>query len=670
LGRPPGRRLYMGIDIAEGSPASGKRPLYAVVIVDEEGRTIVSQGAAPLSRVIRLAWDYRPEKVALDNVLELAPSARDLEKVLGMFPPESVIVQVTLGEDGVPRSLREKARERGLDVGRGRLSPTRTAYLAALLAAMGEGVPVRVVEEKTVIVVSKARTPKGGGYSQRRLQRRVRASVHQAAMRVREALDRAGLDYDMSYRKSVGGLESAVFTVYAPREKLYGVVRPHRGLDYMITIRPVYKTRLQLPGEEKRSLRPVIVGLDPGITTGLAIIDLDGRVLLLESGKGLDRGSILEIVSRYGRPIIVAVDVAGVPDAARKLAAQFGAAVYSPGEDLSSAEKRELATRALGGSAPEDTHQRDALAAAYKAYLSLRQKLEHVESQLRRMGLDVDLEAVKESVVRGATLAQALERAIEEKLGSLEEAGEEKPRHARKPPAGPPSPDEGRLEALQAENISLRRRVRQLEKELEALRREVEEAKRSLRAELRRDPELRSLRGRIERLEALVRSLEEEKAALEEEARRLARIAVRLGRGELVLLRPVPNLTVRSLRRSEDEWGSLVPGEIVYVAGPGVVEEEAFRLLAEAMVLGVVVEKGARVPGRLARKYMVPVVPEDRLPAPGVFVERGLYLAGAEAREVLEEERRRLEEERRASLDLERLIEEYRSRRAGRPRKG
>jgi len=670
LGRAPARRLFMGIDIAEGSPSSSRRPLYAVVVIDAEGRTIASQQAAPLSRVIRLAWDYRPVKIAVDNVLELAPNVRDLERVLSMFPPESLIVQVTIGPDGVPRRLREKARERGLDVGKGKLSPSRTAYLAALLASMGEGVPVRVVEEKTVIVVSKARTPRGGGYSQRRLQRRVRASVHQAAMRVKEALDRAGLDYDMNYRRSVGGLESAVFTVYAPREKLYGVVRPHKGVDYVISVRPVYKTRIRVPGEEKRSLRPVIVGIDPGITTGIAVLDLNGRVLYLDSGKGLDRGTILEIVSNYGRPIIVAVDVAGVPEAARKLAAQFGAALYSPGEDMSSAEKRELAVRALGGTPPDDTHQRDALAAAYKAFLSLRQKLEQVESQVRRMGLEVDVEAVKESVIRGATLAQALEEAIEDKLGSIggrgggEEAARRPVRREQKPP------DEGRLEILQAENLALRRRIRELEREIEHLHREVDEARRRLRAELMRDPELRSLRERVSRLEAVVRRLEEERARLEEDLREARRLALMLARGERVLVRPVASLTVRALRRSEEEYGALLPGEILYVRGSGAVEEDAFRVLAEAGVAGVIVAGSGRVPERLARRYLVPVVQESSLPSPGVEEVLGLYVAGPEARERLEEARRRMEEARRGSLDLERLVEEYRSRRAGRPRKG
>jgi len=653
------RRLYMGVDIAEGAPGGRRRPLYAVAIVDGEGRLVASQSGVPLSRVIRLAWDYRPERVAFDNVLELAPSARELERVLSMFPPESVVVQVTLDERGGGRRLRDAARERGIDLGPGKPSPARTAYALAVLAALGEGVPVREVEEKTIITVTRGRSPGRGGQSQRRLERRVRASVHQAAMRIKEALDREGLDYDFSYRESVGGLESATFTVYAPRTRLYGVVRPHRGQDYVVTVKPVYKTRLSLPAAEAPS-RPVILGVDPGITTGVAILGLDGRVLYLGSGKGLDRGSILELVRRYGHPVVVAVDVAHVPEAVRKIASQLGAEVYSPPQDLSTAEKRDLAARAAG-KPPVDSHQRDALAAAYKAYTVLRRKLEQVEREVSRLGIEVDVDTVKEAVARGSTIAEALEAAIEERLAPQERA---EPRPPQRSP-GPRVDVEymaSRIAALEAENRALYERITRLERLLEEARMEAERARREARAELLRDAEVRALKAAIAALERQVERLRAEARARAEEAARLAEALVRVARGELVLVRVLPSLTARNIRRSEERLGPILPGEVLLVESPSVVEEEALRAVAEAGAAGVVYPAP---PPRLARRYMVPFVEYGRVERLIVRVSE-LVLAEARVREELEEERRRMEREREERLSLERIIEEYRrSRRAG-----
>ena len=655
-GRGSGR-VYMGVDIAEGSP-QGRRPLYSLAVVDEDGRLITSQSMVPLSRVIRVAWDYRPARIAFDNIMELASNVRELERILGMFPPESIIVQVTVDDRGSLRRLVDVARSHGLDVGRGKPSPVRTAYLLAVLASLGEGVPVRIVEEKTIITVTRGRSTGRGGQSQQRLQRRVRASVHLAAMRIKEALDRAGLDYDFSYRESVGGLESAVFIVYASRDKLYGIVRPHRGQDYVVTVKPVYRTRLSIP-QAGRPSRPIIVGLDPGVTTGIAILDLNGRLLYLDSGKNLDRGRILEIVSMYGNPVVVAVDVAHVPEAARKLAAQLGASLYAPPQDLSTVEKRELAEKAAGRP-PVDSHQRDALAAAYKAYMLLRRKLEHVERTVSRLGIDVDAETVKEAVVRGMTIAEALEAAIEEKLQEAREretAGQAKIKAER----GKPEPDTTylveRVEMLTAENRALTEKIAKLERMLEEARRDAERAWREAKAELLRDPEIARLRTRVEVVEREAARLRQE---LEDTRRILAELSTaltRVARGELILLRVIPSLTARNIRRSEEKLGPLLPGEVLLVESPSIVEEEAIRKLAEAGIAGVI------FPGatpRLARRYMIPFIEYNRISGSIVRIA-GHTLAEDKVKTLLEEEKKRMEEERRASLSLDRIIEEYRA---------
>lgn len=655
------RTFYMGIDIASGSPQGSRRPKYSVVIVNGDGRPVLVNPSVPLSRVIRLAWDYRPVKIGLDNPLELAAGVGELEKILSLFPPESEIVQVNLSPDGRLQKLKTVAREHGLEAGKGKLSSVKTAFIAAYLAKEGEGTPIRSIEEKTIIIVSKARSPRGGGFSQQRLQRRVRASVHIAAMKVKEALDKAGIEYDMHYRRSVGGLEQAVFTVYAPRTRLYGLVRPHRGLDYTITVKTIYKSRLNVASDSRRPDRPVIVGVDPGVTTGVAVLDLNGKPIYLASIKGIDRGSIIEEISGLGRPVMFAVDVSEVPESVRWIAAKFNAPVYSPPADLDAAEKREIATRILGRP-PVDTHQRDALAAAYKAFQLMRRKLEHVEHELSKMGVEIDVDKVKESVVRGVTLAEAIERAIDDVLGEKKRSGEGDREVLARNTENRGEPDYQylveKIERLEAERRILEDKIRELERRVRLAELEAASARRQVRLEILKDEEVRRLRERARLLESRINELEERLEHTMGVVRMLEEVAVKLQRGDLVLLRRLSSLTPRSIRKSEEVLGPLLPGEIIFLPRSAPIDREALGILAEASIHGVIAEDEKSAD--LLVSYGIPAIPSSRVPG-GVESIAGLLVAPGIVTGMLEDVAREIEERKRAELDLERLIREYRS---------
>ncbi|MEB3845362.1 MAG: DUF460 domain-containing protein [Desulfurococcales archaeon] len=654
----------MGVDLESGNPGSYRRPLYHVVIINGEGRVIENQESVPLPRLIRLVWQYRPDTVAFDNIMELADNRKTLTRILEMFPVETRIVQVTLDKTGF-RSMRELAKPYRDLVGPGKLTPGRTAYLAALLASQGQGTPVRVVEQRTLITVSKARSPTGGGYSQQRYQRRVRASVLNATMRVKEALDRAGLDYDMSYRRSEGGLESAVFTVYASREKLVGIVRPHRGLDYVVDVKPVYKVNLNIGAGEPPRTRPVIVGVDPGITTGLAVIDLKGRILLLESGKNLDRGALLDKIARTGRPILVAVDVRDPPETVKKLAAQLGASIYSPPSDLSIAEKRALAAKALRGSTPEDSHQRDALAAALKALQVLDGKLKHVESQVRRIGLDINVNTVKEAVLRGLTVAEALEAAIEQELESLQKTPAGSGETRRKSTMPNPRGCSQQGSELEIVIEHLKSRIRELEDENERLREDIERRITSFKAEVYRDSLLEKMTHQIEILTGQVETLKSELASSSKQLARMEDLLVRVWKRELVVAPRLRSLTVSNIRRVVERMGSL-EGEILYLENP-VYEEKALDEAKRRGVLGIIVTGSVDVSllAKAARKRLIPVVLLNSGGRPE-YLSESIVVLPAGIAETVRRERRALEEAASASLRIENIIKEYRIERSRR----
>ncbi|GAB6148007.1 hypothetical protein JCM10135_05480 [Stetteria hydrogenophila] len=655
----------MGVDIESGKPGSSKAR-YSVAIVDGEGRLVYKASEAPLARIIRLAWDYRPSCIATDNVFELAENARDLARIASLLPPETDIVQVTAKPSGGMESLLDSARRAGVELD-SKLTPSRTAYIAALIALHGGGSRVRFRGERVLVIVSKGRSPKGGGMSHERYMRRIRASVQRAARKIEEALERAGLDYDLTIRKGRGGYESAVFTVYAPREALRGVVRPHRGVDYAVSIKTVYEGPLEFggePGGGEAARRPVILGLDPGVSTGIAILDLNGEPLYVGSGKSLDRGSILSLVSRYGKPVMVAVDTSQVPEAVKKIAAQFNAEVYAPPEDLSVAEKSEIAQRVLGR-APRTPHERDALAAAYKAWLTVKGKVEKVSSYLGRIGLDLSSETVKESVLKGLTVAEAVERQIEKALAERLGGGRGEERRAQEQEAQAPRQciDPSRIHELEAEKYALQRMVEERDRVIEELERELARLRRRARAEAEAAvrAELDALRARVEMLEGEIDRLRGEVARREDEVAEAVRLIALASRGEVLVPRVLPSATLSSIRREEESNGPLRPGDVVYVGNPWMFEREAVKALAGAGVQAVLLPEAS---GGLASTLERSGVPVFRLSdyLRGEF--RGLLLLDARLRVDAERRRRELEEFRESEARLERLIEEYRRERA------
>ncbi len=662
------RKLCMGVDIESGKPGSSKAR-YSIAVVGEDGKLVYKASSAPLSRLVRLAWDYRPNCIATDNVFELAESVRDLARLASLLPPETRIVQVTAKQLGSMETLGEAARRIGVELD-SKPTPAKTAYLAALIALHGGGAEVRFREEKTLIIVSKGRSPKGGGMSHERYMRRIRASVQRATRKIEEALERAGLDFDLTIRKGRGGYDSAVFTVYAPREALRGVVRPRRGIDYTITIKSVYGPAFDF-GErgEETPKRPIILGVDPGITTGIAILDLEGRLLYLGSGKGLDRGTILNIVREYGKPVVVAVDTSQVPETVKKIASQFNTEMYAPSEDLSVAEKNEIAQKVLGRT-PSSTHERDALAAAYKAWAAVRDKMEKISSYLDKIGLDLDAETIKESVLRGLTIAEAVERQIEKVIsGWSSREGEARPqlKPQQEAPKTRTAVDASRLHELEAEKYTLQRMleekdklIRELERQLASLRRRAkEEAEAAVRGELE------TLRSRVETLEKEIDRLRNIIMLKEDEVKEATRLIVLASRGEVIVARVLPSATMASIRREEAANGPLSPGDVVYISNPGAYERSAVKALSEVPVLAVLLDE---VSGGLASTLERSGTPVFRLSDYLYTRFRGLILVKSKIRDDAVRRREELEMLRASQVNLERIIEEYRRERAQRLR--
>ncbi len=518
-------RRVLGVDLEPGSPA-GLRGRYAITLVGERGEILLSKRSVPLRKLLRILWEYKPDVLALDNIYELGSDTKELLKILSLFPPEVEVVQVTKGEE---KKLKTLAREAGLDVPPGKLSPSETSYLAAMLALMGYGLRVKAFETKTKIIVTKARTPRAGGSSMDRFKRSVKNSVMETVREIRELLEEYGFDYDVVIRQSDGGIASATFTVYAAREELSGIIKPRETDAVRVIIRPIALKKIYFEGVEETQNRYLIVGYDPGIESAIVLMDLKGEIIYAESSKNLDRGDIVNIINRFGTALIVATDKNPPPESVKKLAATLGAQLYVPPHSLSVQEKEEIGKKYE--KRIKNPHIRDALAAAYKAFTELSSKLSQIEAYLSRIELEIDEEKIKADVIRGKTVAEAIEMELERLLEEEMEREELKEFKKRRRQNTNIKSKDFKVQRLEAENEYLRRRVKELEEEIERLKEELES-----KQTVPEDVKVRALKEVIRNLSAEARAKEEEIRKLKEEIRELREIIKALSKGGLLAL--------------------------------------------------------------------------------------------------------------------------------------
>ncbi|MFQ5892336.1 MAG: DUF460 domain-containing protein, partial [Candidatus Methanofastidiosia archaeon] len=116
----------------------------------------------------------------------------------------------------------------------------------------------------------------------------------------------------------------------------------------------------------------LIVGIDPGTTLGMAILDLNGNLKSLFSSKNLKRRDVIDKISKFGYPSVISTDVNPPPKMVEKLSKSFDTILHVPDSNLLVSEKNELCREYK----VKNSHERDALSAALKAYNNFLNKFE------------------------------------------------------------------------------------------------------------------------------------------------------------------------------------------------------------------------------------------------------------------------------------------------------
>ncbi len=560
--------LILGVDIQSGD-VRGDAPSYAVVAFDGEN---VDRDVVSYRKLRRLIGREEPAIVATDNVYELAENKDALVGFLRELPSGTKLVQVTGAER--PEPLSRVASRHGVPYGK---KPMKEAEAAARLAAGNVGQEVRAFTNTTRIKVSRGRSTGKGGWSADRYTRRIHGAVKKRSREIESDLDGAGLDYEVSPTEKYGGYSNAVFTVEADPGEI--PVSTGRAGDTRVEMERERTDGIEFEPLAKRRDH-VLVGIDPGTTTAVAIVGIDGELLDVLSTRTADTADVIEWIVERGRPFLVAADVRPMPNTVEKIRRSFDAASWVPGTDLPVDEKQHR-TREVGY---DNDHERDAIAAALFAHDDHAEQFERVA---RKVPAPIDSGEVIAEVVGGESVEAVLESYADDDGGD----GGDSTEHSepeRSPEQKRIAELESRVERLKEHADELKGTVEERDERIDELEGELTKRRSEERTEVRKDREVTRLKRETDRLERERDEAREERDALSGKLDRLKALwkldhsnfaDVEGEERDLVPVKPIEKFTVGAIEAAEDSYG-LAAGDVILLrdasgAGPRTAERLA-----------------------------------------------------------------------------------------------
>ncbi|MFA7694889.1 MAG: DUF460 domain-containing protein [Methanoregula sp.] len=565
------RLSVFGIDIVKGSVRSrSKRPIYALVRMD--GREIVSEGTVSMFRLFRLLSEERPDILAVDSLQEIATDQHELFFFLQGLPPQTKLVQVTGGEK---KETLGKVAAR-FNISFDRFDPFAEARTTARVASLGAGAEVIAFENESEVVVSRHRSPGRGGWSQNRYVRKIHGAVQLKGREIEQQLAAAGLRYEKKETKAFGGCSRVAFRVFAVRGQV--PVSTYRGADVQVRISGKRLERIRFRPLSGKP-RYLIVGIDPGTTTAVAALDLDGNLMHLESSRQLNMSGVIEALYRVGKPLVVASDVQEMPYTVEKIRRSFSAVSYTPRQDTSVEAKLAL----TAGFPYANVHERDALSAALDACHQYQNKFRNL---IKRVPPGHDLDEVRAGVIRGQALDQVLIDL-----------------HAVAPAAPAPEISVAPVAARHDERVRvldgmvkrLRTYVAELQEEVKAREYEIHRLQGRLRAmhdtrdvQLAKDAEVTKQDAIIQSLKKRLRKEERHSRTLAKRVDRIRTFAELSLDGEALPIKVMDALTREGMRRLMDDTG-IRKDDILFVQRTGGWGRSVVKDLADLPVRALIV---------------------------------------------------------------------------------
>jgi len=289
------------------------------------------------------------------------------------------------------------------------------------------------------------------------------------------------------------------------------------------------------------SKKPLIIGVDPGSTSAVAGIDLEGELELLESGKNFPPHEIIEKIIEAGKPVVVTSDKCKMPSKVDKIASSMGAETYVPDEDLDQEKKSELGRG-------DNSHEKDAVASAINAYNNMQREIRKIEKYSEK--LEEDRAVIADRYFSDKPLRPDDDE--DERKEEAIEVKESEPQRDRDPEK---ERMEAKIENLEEQVNELKSEIGEMEAENDRLRGKLEKVKEKDRQEVLKEQEITKREAKIKDKDNRIDELEEnlKQAEIREEQYRKAIEKLSNG-GELIeiVTHRTDEVPDRSLTRSEE----------------------------------------------------------------------------------------------------------------------
>ncbi len=530
-----------GVDIQSGDPRGSAS--YALVRLGsrdkrrEKEDNRIKRDIVSRRKLLRLIAKENPELIAVDNIFEIAENKNELIKLLRNLPVETKLVQVTGDEN--PEPLARVASRHDVKYGK---KPMQEAEAAARLGIKRVGYEVSAFEDKTNIKVSRGRSIGKGGRSQDRYTRKIHGAVRREARKIEEKLK--GFEYESEKEEAYGGLSKAEFLVESSREHV--PINPYESGDVQVNVDPIERDGIEFIPLKKRDY--VVVGIDPGTTTAVSIINLGGRVEEVSSSRSASIDEIIEWIAERGRPVLVCSDVSQMPSAVEKIKRTFDAAGWTPQNDLEIEQKKSIAGER------NNEHERDATAAALSGFKEHEEQFKRIEEKAKRSNVDAEKgKVIKKVLTEGKTVETVLDELSEEeeKIKENQEPKEET-RETRL---------ERRAERLKDKTENLEGKLKEKEKKIEKLEGKLAKERRKERKRAIKEKEVDKLRKKKIKTEKKLKEKEKKNKELKQKIKKLKNFWTDIPEGYKAV-KPIDEFTLSAIRKKERDTG-LSEGDII-----------------------------------------------------------------------------------------------------------
>lgn len=128
----------------------------------------------------------------------------------------------------------------------------------------------------------------------------------------------------------------------------------------------------------------LIGGIDVGLHTSIALLDLNGEIVCLDTLIHPKNSHILEHIMDYGNVLVLSTDRAKPPSNMKKLASSISAKMILPSRNMTRKKKRVAILDFIEEPPKMNSHEKAALASAIFAYKKFRPNFKKLEDKLQK----------------------------------------------------------------------------------------------------------------------------------------------------------------------------------------------------------------------------------------------------------------------------------------------